>query len=73
MASKRGNNEGSIFKRKDGRWCAQVSLNGRRITKYSKTQGVWATARMLFNWLACGIRIHGIPEWQDGVAIVPAV
>jgi len=38
MASKRGNNEGSIFKRKDGRWCAQVSLNGRRITKYSKTQ-----------------------------------
>ncbi len=38
MASKRGNNEGSIFKRKDGRWCAQVSLNGRRITKYGKTQ-----------------------------------
>ena len=22
----------------DGRWCAQVSLNGRRITKYAKTQ-----------------------------------
>jgi len=38
MASKRSNNEGSIFKRKDGRWCAQVSLNGRRITKYAKTQ-----------------------------------
>ena len=38
MASKRGNNEGSIFKRMDGRWCAQVSLNGRRITKYGKTQ-----------------------------------
>jgi integrase len=38
MASKRGNNEGSIFKRKDGRWCAQVSLNGRRITKYARTQ-----------------------------------
>jgi integrase len=38
MASKRGNNEGSIFKRKDGRGCAQVSLNGRRITKYAKTQ-----------------------------------
>lgn len=38
MASKRGNNEGSIFKRKDGRWCAQVSLNSRRITKYGKTQ-----------------------------------
>ncbi len=38
MASRRGNNEGSIYHRKDGRWCAQVSLNGRRITKYAKTQ-----------------------------------
>ena len=38
MASKRGNNEGSIYKRRDGRWCAQVSLNGRRVTKYAKTQ-----------------------------------
>jgi integrase len=38
MASKRGNNEGTVYKRKDGRWCAQVSLNGRRITKYGKTQ-----------------------------------
>jgi integrase len=38
MANKRGNNEGSIYRRKDGRWSAQVSLNGRRITKYGKTQ-----------------------------------
>lgn len=38
MAKKRGNNEGTIYKRKDGRWCAQVSLSGRRITKYAKTQ-----------------------------------
>ena len=38
MARRRGNNEGSIYKRKDGRWCAQVSLSGRRITKYGKTQ-----------------------------------
>ena len=38
MARKRGNNEGTIYKRKDGRWCAQVSLSGRRITKYAKTQ-----------------------------------
>lgn len=38
MASKRGNNEGSIYKRKDGRWCAQVSLNSRRLTKYAKSQ-----------------------------------
>lgn len=38
MAKKRGNNEGTVYKRKDGRWCAQVSLSGRRITKYAKTQ-----------------------------------
>jgi integrase len=38
MAKKRGNNEGTVYKRNDGRWCAQVSLSGRRITKYAKTQ-----------------------------------
>jgi len=36
--SRRGNNEGCIYYRKDGRWCAQVSLDGRRVTKYGKTQ-----------------------------------
>jgi integrase len=39
MAKRRGNKEGTIYKRKDGRWCAQVSLDGRRLTKYGKTQG----------------------------------
>jgi integrase len=38
MARRRGNNEGSIYQRKDGRWCAQVSLSGRRLTKYGKSQ-----------------------------------
>jgi integrase len=38
MAKKRGNNEGTVYKRKDGRWYAQVSLSGKRITKYAKTQ-----------------------------------
>ncbi|UCC85999.1 MAG: site-specific integrase [Anaerolineales bacterium] len=38
MAKRRGNKEGSIYKRKDGRWCAQISVNGRRLTKYGKTQ-----------------------------------
>jgi hypothetical protein len=35
---RRGNNEGCIYHRKDGRWCAQVSLSGRRLTKYGKSQ-----------------------------------
>lgn len=37
MARKRGRNEGTIFKRKDGRWCAVVDLgweNGKRKRKY---------------------------------------
>jgi integrase len=36
MAKKRGSNEGSIFKRKDGRWCAVINLgweNGKRQRK----------------------------------------
>src|SRR5947209_6538059 len=35
--AKRGQNEGSIFKRADGRWCAQVNLgyeDGKRKRKY---------------------------------------
>jgi integrase len=38
MSKRRGNNEGSLYQRKDGLWCAQVSLDGRRLTKYAKTQ-----------------------------------
>jgi integrase len=38
MARRRGNNEGGIYHRKDGLWCAQVSLQGRRLTRYAKTQ-----------------------------------
>ena len=36
---RRGNNEGSIYQRKDGRWCAQVTIgyreNGKAIFKYA--------------------------------------
>jgi integrase len=36
---KRGNNEGSIYHREDGRWCAQVTLpNGKRKYLYGKTR-----------------------------------
>src|SRR5271154_4577302 len=36
MSQKRGQNEGSIFRRKDGRWCGVLNLgweNGRRKRK----------------------------------------
>jgi integrase len=37
--SRRGNNEGTIYKRKDGRWTAAVGLeNGRRKTFHGRTR-----------------------------------
>ena len=36
--NKRGQNEGSIYKRKDGRWTAQVTIQGRHVNKYFKTK-----------------------------------
>jgi integrase len=38
MAKKRGQNEGSIYKRADGTYSAQFSIDGKRPTKYFKTR-----------------------------------
>jgi len=38
MARKRGQNEGSIYQRKDGLWTVQVTIQNKRISKYFKTQ-----------------------------------
>ena len=39
MAKKRGNGEGSIYKRKDGRWAAKyTSVDGKRKEVYAKTR-----------------------------------
>ena len=35
---KRSNGEGSVVKRKDGRWCAAFNLNGKRKYRYGKTR-----------------------------------
>ncbi len=35
---RRGNNEGSIYQRGDGRWAATISVEGQRISRYSKTR-----------------------------------
>ena len=39
MAKKRGNNEGSIYKRNNGTWRAMVTIQGRRLTYTAKTKG----------------------------------
>ena len=37
-AKRRGNQEGSLSQRKDGRWMARISHEGRRIATYGKTK-----------------------------------
>ena len=46
----RGRNEGSIFQRKNGRWRAQVTLDGRRVSHSAKTR------RECHEWLKKTIR-----------------
>jgi integrase len=36
--TKRANREGTIYKRPNGTWAAQVTVDGKRLTKYAKTQ-----------------------------------
>jgi integrase len=38
MPAKRVNGAGSVYQRKDGRWVAAVTLNGRRIERYESTR-----------------------------------
>lgn len=38
MAKKRGNNEGSIYKRKNGSWRALVTVDGKRLTRTFNTK-----------------------------------
>jgi integrase len=60
MAKKRGQNEGTIYKRKDGTWSAQVSIQGRRLTKYTKTQSESRTwLRTTLNQVDSGITFLG--------------
>lgn len=35
---KRGNGEGTLYQRKDGSWCMQASIDGKRVTAYGKTK-----------------------------------
>src|SRR5690554_2563805 len=49
MPKRRAHGEGTLYKRADGRWCAQITLpDGRRRTKYGKTKQTvvdWMTAQ----------------------------
>jgi integrase len=79
MTHKRANNEGTMYYREDRRqWCAQVSLDGRRLTKYARTQGEcrdWI--REMLRKIGNGMTFSGtqvtleqyVGSWLDGKAI----
>jgi hypothetical protein len=61
MAKRRGNNEGTIYQRKDGLWCAQISLNGRRLTKYAKQRSeCYLWIRETLGRIHAGLSFDGI-------------
>lgn len=57
QVTKRGNGEGSIYRRRDGRWCATISGgNGRRKSIYGKTRA------------AVGVKLNtALKSRQDGM------
>ena len=79
MAHKRANNEGTLYYREDRRrWCAQVSLEGRRLTKYARSQSecrdwIKETIRKIGNGLTfTGTQVtleQYMPAWLDGKAL----
>lgn len=60
MAKRRGNNEGSIYLRRDGRWAAALSLPGRRrLTFYGQTR------EEVRRKLAAAVRANDLKELPD--------
>ena len=38
MAKVRSHGEGSVYKREDGRWVGQVTIDGKHVIQYAKSQ-----------------------------------
>ncbi len=38
MPGKRSNNDGSVYRRKEGRWVAQTTINGKHVSRYARTE-----------------------------------
>jgi len=65
MAGKRGNNEGSISKRSDGRWMARVTLpSGERRALYGKTRQ--EASRKLASALRDTVFRDRLAIWESG-------
>ena len=59
--ARRGSNEGSVYRRKDGRWCAAMRVPGRRrpVVRYTRTQ---ALAIEAMSGLRRAARAHALPS-----------
>jgi hypothetical protein len=62
MAKRRSNHEGSIYQRENGKWRAQVTLDGRRLNFSAKTQ------RECQEWLLAR-KLKSIPSGNDLVTL----
>ena len=58
VARRRGRGEGSIYRRKDGRWVGQYEIGGKRRYVYGKTR----------KEVTLSIDAHVLPDMQDGAA-----
>lgn len=76
MAKKRGNNEGSIYKKPNGAWRAQVSLNGTRLSFTADTRGECQTwIKKTINQIDNGLTLDGaqsclneyLPSWLTSI------
>lgn len=60
MARRRSNQEGSVYKRSSGSWLAQVSIQGRRISKSFPTQReARAWIKRMQEQIECGLSVSG--------------
>jgi integrase len=67
MAKKRGNNEGSITRRKDGRWMAQVTIGRDPATGKLKRVTLYATTRQEVS----GKLTKALHDRQQGTFVAP--
>lgn len=72
MGKRRGNGEGTIYKRQDGRWCAQLvqDITAKRITVYGKNRKeVQDKLRQLINEQELGVITRGHITLTDWITI----
>src|SRR3954462_9184805 len=65
-SSKRGNGEGSVYQRKDERWVAACTINGKQRLKYAKTRA--EASRLLTEMVSSVHKGLPVPKGNQTVA-----